>query len=139
MGMGAMVLTRELHAELRALDLDAAMIAARLGMKRASVLKAEVKQGFRPRVRPSTKRGGLPRHKVDLAAVERFVRDGVPVTWIAETVRCDDLKWLRKVAREIRAGDRTAYSEWSSVWHAIRQNDDLKRLHQEFAPRSRRV
>lgn len=54
---------------------------------------------------------------------------GVPVTWIADTVGMTN-EQIRKFVK------RKGNMEWKRVWPKIRSNDTLLELHREFAPKA---
>lgn len=68
----------------------------------------------------------------ELDRVVELRADGMPMTWIAETIG--------RGAKRLRLRfpvDPEANREWQSVWSEIMKNPDLLALHHEFAPRSK--
>lgn len=55
--------------------------------------------------------------------------DGMPSTWVAETVGCN----VSSVGKTAPLGAELA-REWRQIWQQIRRNPVLLALHHEFAP-----
>lgn len=65
----------------------------------------------------------------DLEAMRRMREDGVPTTWIAETVDCN-----RHVVTSLTTENPEETRAWREEWKRITMRPELYSLHLEFAP-----
>jgi len=65
----------------------------------------------------------------DLEVAEQMRRDGVPVTWIAETFGCS----RSAITRNTDENPEETLA-WRQEWKRICMNPELYALHREFAP-----
>lgn len=69
---------------------------------------------------------------------KRLTEDGVPYTWIAETIGLSHIEpnrgWLVE-AVAARAASGHESDDWLSVWPTILHNSELLKLHREIAPK----
>lgn len=122
------ILTKSALEEALADELDDDEIAARFHVHPDSVQRAMVRHGFRE-----------PRDIIRWTPeIDEFAHalndDGVPLVWIAETIRCGRDTLVKHGIRR-GADERMA---WLSVWQEILKNPVLLALHREFAPKTQR-
>lgn len=112
------------------MSLDA--ICEHIGCRRDSLIRAMRKWGI-------GKRRYAVLSEEDRALAIRLVEDGVPFTWIAETVGLHsikiELKWVQEAVAKRRAAGHTP-DDWLKVWPSILHNADLLRLHHAISPRN---
>ena len=104
-------------------------IAEQVGLSQRHVLRLLTAAGLRKSIK---------RHRYtpdELSWANELAREGVPTTWIAETlgVSVDGLRPRISAARSGAEG-----SSFRAVWPQIAMTPALLELHHEFAPRARR-
>jgi transposase len=106
-------------------------IAAELGITRRSVSRYRARLGT-PAPETALRPKALTPELDEL--VRRMRADGVPTTWVADTVP----GMTPDQARRYPMG-RENQLEWQRAWAAIRRNPTLRALHYEFAPKPLRT
>lgn len=74
----------------------------------------------------------VPAVRVDREGLKKFMADGMPANWAAETLGMN-YETARTAARAT-PGRRENAAEWNRVWSQIRNNSTLLELHRQFAP-----
>jgi DNA-binding CsgD family transcriptional regulator len=99
--------------------LDTRAIAALHGVSERTVNRA--------RARIEAPRAHPPLSQAELDRANLLADEGMPATWIAEDLGRNSETLRRKLRRGVDA-------EWLTAWASIRHDEDLRRLHYEFAP-----
>lgn len=128
--MAESVTTRRRVGEMLENGLSVNEIARELGRNRDSVIRSMRRWGL---IIPTITKASEEQR----ALVIRLVEDGVPFTWIAETIGQKTLKkeapWLKEaLATRERKGHSP--SDWQKIWPQIRRDPRMLKMHHSIAP-----